>query len=382
MCSLKPTDPQLLAVLFDDACFPMWVVDGALHVTTCNKTARASYPAHCLADGVLMFLSPADADELTRAICAGQSIAKHPSFVSRTGVALAFTAFVNLAGQAGASVMLTPIMEPAEEVDLRKGLAGIGSLVVSHVLKKSMANVFTALSTSAARLRAANLTFLDDQLREINHSCYQVMRTSNSLSEEVRLSALLPPNLCVVDFWESCSELLEACTTLLHGRRLDFEYALPTSTVYVNCDFEKITTAILGLLSNAFLHGGKGVQVTVSGRDLGEKNLLLTIADNGPGISKEVQARLFQPFCSWDSVDTQNAGTGLGLHLTRKLVAECGGTVTVNTGDTGTTAALSLPLSQPPAQPCELGSTSAAYMGDRFSPIYFGLCDIVALPEL
>ena len=66
-------------------------------------------------------------------------------------------------------------------------------------------------------------------------------------------------------------------------------------------------------------------QITLSGRIDGG-TLIMEVHDDGPGMPKEVQERLFTKFYS-----TKGAkGTGLGLVITRKVVEEHGGRITVD----------------------------------------------------
>jgi two-component system sensor histidine kinase HydH len=66
----------------------------------------------------------------------------------------------------------------------------------------------------------------------------------------------------------------------------------------------------------------------------------VAIHDNGTGIDPEHAGRLFQPYFT-----TKEHGTGLGLFVTRKLVAGHGGTVSFDSlPGQGTTFTVSLPL--------------------------------------
>ena len=58
----------------------------------------------------------------------------------------------------------------------------------------------------------------------------------------------------------------------------------------------------------------------------------LTVRDDGPGIEREVQARMFEPFFSTKSV---GEGTGLGLAITRKLLREIGARLEIQTSPAG-----------------------------------------------
>ena len=67
--------------------------------------------------------------------------------------------------------------------------------------------------------------------------------------------------------------------------------------------------------------------------------LVLTIADDGPGIPSEIQGRLFELFASG-----KRGGTGLGLAIVRKIVEDHRGTIAWSTGAHGTTFTLRLPI--------------------------------------
>ena len=73
--------------------------------------------------------------------------------------------------------------------------------------------------------------------------------------------------------------------------------------------------------------------------------VMLEISDTGPGISKENQSRLFEPFYSTKA----EKGTGLGLYITKKFVEENGGKISVKSKiGKGTTFTLTLRKSESP----------------------------------
>jgi signal transduction histidine kinase len=73
--------------------------------------------------------------------------------------------------------------------------------------------------------------------------------------------------------------------------------------------------------------------------------VVVEIADTGTGMSPEVAARVFEAFYTTKDV---GKGTGLGLDIARRIVEERhGGTISVHSGDDGTTLRVALPLRAP-----------------------------------
>ena len=75
-------------------------------------------------------------------------------------------------------------------------------------------------------------------------------------------------------------------------------------------------------------------------------SLMLSVADNGIGMSEEVRSRLFRPFAQAESSTTRRfGGTGLGLTICKRLVDMMGGDIAVESApDAGTTFRIHLPL--------------------------------------
>ncbi len=107
----------------------------------------------------------------------------------------------------------------------------------------------------------------------------------------------------------------------------------------VRADPAKLRQVVWNLVRNArdaAAAGGKHVEVTA--RRHGGK-AVISVRDDGPGIAKELVARIFDPF-----VTTKQKGTGLGLATSHAVVAEHGGRIDVETElGRGTTMIVTLP---------------------------------------
>ena len=95
----------------------------------------------------------------------------------------------------------------------------------------------------------------------------------------------------------------------------------------ISCDPDQIQQVLIVLLVNACEAMGQGGSVTVSTGALHNgEGVLITVRDTGPGISKDVQTQIFEPFFS--TKDDQHR-TGLGLAVARGIIDRHGGTITV-----------------------------------------------------
>ncbi|HUQ38590.1 MAG TPA: HAMP domain-containing sensor histidine kinase [Acidimicrobiales bacterium] len=121
--------------------------------------------------------------------------------------------------------------------------------------------------------------------------------------------------------------------------------ATATDTVMTG-DPDRLTQAMLNLASNAVSQTDAGSSIRIGSRQEGDK-VALWVSDDGPGMSPEVQGRIFERFASGGSKGAGN-GTGLGLAIVRAIAEAHRGQVTVTSAPgEGATFTLLLPLHAP-----------------------------------
>jgi signal transduction histidine kinase len=104
--------------------------------------------------------------------------------------------------------------------------------------------------------------------------------------------------------------------------------------------------AVDNLLSNACRHAASRVTLAVA--RVGQR-VLVTVADDGPGIPAEDRQRVFDRFTRLDDARARDqGGTGLGLAIVRELVRLHGGTVSLADAGPGLRVTLNLPAADPP----------------------------------
>ncbi|MEI6308743.1 MAG: PAS domain S-box protein [bacterium] len=110
------------------------------------------------------------------------------------------------------------------------------------------------------------------------------------------------------------------------------------------CDEEALSRVVENLLTNAVKFSPKGGKVEVR-LGMEEDTLLLEVEDHGLGIPAQEQAQLFQPFQRGSSAQQRKIpGTGLGLYVSRRIVEEHGGSITLASEEgKGTVVTVRLP---------------------------------------
>ncbi len=97
--------------------------------------------------------------------------------------------------------------------------------------------------------------------------------------------------------------------------------------VSVTVDAMRVQQVLSNLLSNAAKFSPAGEQVELSAQ-FSDGRVRVSVRDQGPGISDEFHARVFQKFAQADSSDSrQQGGTGLGLAISKELIEHMGGQI-------------------------------------------------------
>ena len=108
--------------------------------------------------------------------------------------------------------------------------------------------------------------------------------------------------------------------------------------------FHKLQQVLLNLVSNAVdaMKDSGGKVVISTGVDGQQGAVLLTVRDTGPGISDDIQTKIFDPYFTTKG---QGEGTGLGLSITYKIVQEHKGSIDLDSElGSGTEFSISFPI--------------------------------------
>lgn len=99
---------------------------------------------------------------------------------------------------------------------------------------------------------------------------------------------------------------------------------LPASLPLARIDPERLRQVLMNLVTNSIKYCPKGAKIAISARTQ-EGDLIVEVEDNGPGISEEMQKRLFNPYFRADNQEENMSGMGLGLVISKKIIELHGG---------------------------------------------------------
>ena len=103
-----------------------------------------------------------------------------------------------------------------------------------------------------------------------------------------------------------------------------------------------VTQILVNLIGNAVRYSPRGTMVRIAASESID-SASVTVADNGPGVSKHDRERIFEPF---EQAAPVGKGAGLGLAIARRLARQMGGDILLDSKPgKGAKFTLQLPLS-------------------------------------
>jgi signal transduction histidine kinase/CheY-like chemotaxis protein len=189
-----------------------------------------------------------------------------------------------------------------------------------------------------------------------------IYRNAEHLSELINdvldLSQIDAEKMALTKEQAQLKEIVEEATTAIRplytSKGLYLDVDIPENLPSIFCDRTRIREVLLNLLSNAGRfteRGGVRLRTWLEGNEV-----LVSVADSGPGIAAKDLDKVFQPFQQLDSsIRRRFGGTGLGLTISERFIKLHGGKIWVESVEgSGTTFFFCLPV------------TPSALMSDSF----------------
>ncbi|GER11240.1 sensor histidine kinase [Variovorax boronicumulans] len=250
----------------------------------------------------------------------------------------------------GAPAELRPLIDATTEV------MGRLQRLLDHqkrFVRDSAHQLRTPLAVLKAQVQSARRGDVapEQALVEISQTVERATTLANQMLSLAKVEQLRQqPESALLDLGDVVRHIALDLSPLVADKALDFELAADDA-VTVRAHQWMLQELTRNLLHNAIKHSPAGAPLSVRVQAEGDE-AVLTVRDDGPGISAELRQRLFAPFSAGNTA----SGSGLGLAICREIVLALGGRISLdnrtvpNPGGTdrvtGLDAVVRLPLSR------------------------------------
>ena len=222
---------------------------------------------------------------------------------------------------------------------------------MSHEIRTPLNGIvgFTEIlrSTNLTEEQEEFLSIIDKSSENLLSIINNILDLSKIESNKVEIESI------VFDAAEEFESAVETYAVAATEKNIDMNYYMdPTISAKLKGDPTKIKEIVINLLSNAVKftsYGGEvNLDIVKETDENGVNRVKFTVRDNGIGMTKDQQSRIFDAFSQADvSVTRKYGGTGLGLTISSQFVELMGGKLELESAkDHGTSFFFSLPLEE------------------------------------
>lgn len=210
----------------------------------------------------------------------------------------------------------------------------------SHELRTPIAVIISGLEVN---LENKNLNF--DSAKKTLENTLSEMRDfsklSNNLLDLSKYDMQTKTKYEPVDIGELVNHIVNNNKNLASFKEITIEAKIKTGTVVSGNKIE-LSRVFYNILDNAIKYTPHGGKISISDK-ISLSKYILTISDNGAGIPKDIIDKIFDPFFRGD-VSRSTEGAGLGLTLSKKIIENHKGTISIKSEENkGTSVIISIP---------------------------------------
>jgi signal transduction histidine kinase len=195
------------------------------------------------------------------------------------------------------------------------------SAELSHELRTPLARIVAEIELLQRRERSPEDR--RDAYAVVERSAEQMSGILETLMAAARAEAQLEAGRS--ELGRVLHEIAEGWAPALAERDLELEVRRPSAPMMAGVDAEVVERIVAPLLDNARRYARSRVVLSAAARD---GAIVVTVADDGPGVAMDDRDRLFEPGSRTAGINGHR-GAGLGLPLARRLAKAIGGDVTL-----------------------------------------------------
>lgn len=213
----------------------------------------------------------------------------------------------------------TELLMLEQEVLRSEKLSLIGQMAssIAHEIRNPLGIVKTIIQTIIS-----NNNLNTEELEGLRIVDSEINRTNNVITELLNFSKPVNGIKTIVNLKDLMIELIRLTRPYAQEKNVDFDLAMDAN-LEVEIIKEKFKQALMNIFLNSIEAMPEGGLIIVHGSSINQI-ITISITDNGIGIKDEIINLVFNPFFT-----TREAGTGLGLSMTQKIIEEHQGQVKI-----------------------------------------------------
>ena len=212
----------------------------------------------------------------------------------------------------------------------------------SHELRTPIAVVISGLEVNLNN-KKLDLSEAKKTLENALVEMKEFSKLSNSLLDISKYDTKVEKNYEPILIDEFLKKIVEKDKNLTQIKNINFESEIESSAI-IKGDKNELSRVLFNVIDNAIKYTKEGGKIFLSSKISADK-YIITISDNGIGIPQNILGKIFDPFFRADT-SRNTEGAGLGLTLSKKIVENHKGTISVKSEENkGTRVIISLPIS-------------------------------------
>ena len=226
---------------------------------------------------------------------------------------------------------ITKAKQLEQQLLIKNKMLSLGRVAagIAHEIRNPLTGINTYLYTIEDLCKADRLD--PEEMEVIRQILTQIQVASNKIESVIKrvmdFSKPGAPKMVRININESLEEAINLSSVTLRKNNIKFEKSLAPDLPHCYADPHLIEQVVLNLITNAARamdksNGDKLIEIKSSARN---NTLSVRVADSGPGVPVELRDKIFDPFFT-----TKDDGSGIGLNIAQRIVADHNGTITLD----------------------------------------------------
>jgi len=207
------------------------------------------------------------------------------------------------------------------QIERADRLAILGEITagIAHELNTPLANIL-----GFAELLQTKLEDDPQSLNDLNKIINNAIFSREVVKKLMFFACEMPFDMAPINLVSVLEESLRLLEPTFRKKAIKYLVKIDEETLMLRADTVQMTQVVFNLLMNAIYFSPENGLVTIEASQT-SKSIILTITDEGKGLSKEAMKKVFQPFYTTKPV---GEGSGLGLSVVHGIVLSHKGTIT------------------------------------------------------